>query len=325
MQIRRVCALAGAAIVLSAVGAAAESPKDVVATINGEAVTKEALSANLYDWYAPMGAEELVLTKIVAQEAKKAGVVIAPAQIKAKIEEFKKARVPQGQTFAEFMAASGRTPAYAEAMLKMTMQAEAILRKQVKVSDADLATYIKAKHILVRTTPAYRSTNPATPTDPKEMEALDTAGKAKIEEVAKELKNGMSFEDAVAKYSDDPGSKANAGDLGWFTRGQMVPEFEKAAFALKPGQMSEPIKTNYGYHIIKVIQVGSSLTGKEKKELTDEIIQSRLDVRGWIMKLRESAKLGGTLFPKPVVKAAPKQPATKVVPPSEMPPAPPAN
>src|SRR5699024_1140517 len=67
-----------------------------------------------------------------------------------------------------------------------------------------------------------------------------------------ELNNGLSFEDAASKYSQCP-SKANGGDLGEFTKGKMVPEFEKVAFELEIGKLSEPVKTQFGYHLIKVV------------------------------------------------------------------------
>lgn len=70
--------------------------------------------------------------------------------------------------------------------------------------------------------------------------------------ILEEINNGMAFEEAAKKYSNCP-SKERGGDLGEFPRGQMVQEFEEAAFSMEEGQISEPIKTQFGYHIIKLV------------------------------------------------------------------------
>ena len=75
--------------------------------------------------------------------------------------------------------------------------------------------------------------------------------KEEAEKVLKELKAGAKFEDLARKYSKD-GSKEFGGDLGYFTKDEMVPAFSKAAFALKKGEISKPVKTEYGWHIIKL-------------------------------------------------------------------------
>lgn len=74
----------------------------------------------------------------------------------------------------------------------------------------------------------------------------------KAEDILRKAKDGNDFAKLASEYSDDPGSKAKGGDLGYFPRGNMVPEFENAAFSLKPGEISDIVETPYGYHIIKL-------------------------------------------------------------------------
>jgi parvulin-like peptidyl-prolyl isomerase len=82
---------------------------------------------------------------------------------------------------------------------------------------------------------------------------LDTKqARAKAEDVLKRVKAGEDFAKLAKEFSTDPGSKEKGGDLGWFGHGQMVPEFEKAAFAMQPGQVSDIVESQFGYHIIKV-------------------------------------------------------------------------
>ena len=105
---------------------------------------------------------------------------------------------------------------------------------------------VRASHILIRAD--------ASPTSPTGR--TDEAAKKFAEELLVKIKSGVSFEKLAKQYSQDPGSAVKGGDLGFFSRGMMVPEFESAAFSLKPGEVSGIIKTQFGYHIIKV-------TGKE--------------------------------------------------------------
>ena len=96
---------------------------------------------------------------------------------------------------------------------------------------------VKVRHILIKVAPDA---------DAK----TDAAAKQKAEDILKQLKAGANFADLAKKYSDDPGSKDQGGELGFIQRGVTVPAFESAAFALKPGQLSGVVKSQYGYHII---------------------------------------------------------------------------
>jgi peptidyl-prolyl cis-trans isomerase D len=95
--------------------------------------------------------------------------------------------------------------------------------------------------------------------------------KAKAEDVlAQAKKKGADFEELAKKYSEDPGSKTKNGDLGWLVQGQTVPEFEKAAFGMNRGEVSDLVKTQYGFHIIKVLDKETAHT-KTFEEVKDSI------------------------------------------------------
>jgi peptidyl-prolyl cis-trans isomerase D len=89
------------------------------------------------------------------------------------------------------------------------------------------------------------------------------------DDVLKQAKKGAKFEDLAKKYSEDPGSKEKGGDLGWITQGQTVKDFEKTAFGLDKGQLSDLVKTQYGFHIIKVLdkETARTKTFDEVKDL----------------------------------------------------------
>ncbi len=121
-----------------------------------------------------------------------------------------------------------------------------------QVSDADLQAYytahqaqftdkeqVKVRHILIAV-PAGADAK------------ADSAAKAKAEDLLRQIKAGGNFAELAAKNSDDPGSKSQGGELGFLDRGRTVPEFDKTAFSLAPGQTSDVIKTQFGYHILQV-------------------------------------------------------------------------
>ena len=121
-----------------------------------------------------------------------------------------------------------------------------------QISDADVQAYynahqdqyqvkeqVKVRHILIAV-PAGADAK------------TDAAAKAKAEDILKQIKAGGNFADLASKNSDDPGSKTQGGELGWLDRGKTVPEFDKVAFTLAPGQTSDLVKTQFGYHILQV-------------------------------------------------------------------------
>ncbi len=107
---------------------------------------------------------------------------------------------------------------------------------------------LKVRHILVRMKGSQVPMQPGSK-DLTEEEAL-----AKARDLRKKIADGGDFAELAKTESDDPGSGQNGGDLGTVRRGSMAPSFEQAAFALPVGQVSEPVKTNFGYHLIKVEQ-----------------------------------------------------------------------
>ena len=128
--------------------------------------------------------------------------------------------------------------------------------KNAKLDEAGLRKYfeahktefeqVRARHILIRV-----SGSPS-PLRPGQKDLSDAEALAKAQDLRKRIQAGEDFAELARAESDDTGSGANGGDLGTFRHGQMVPTFEEAAFAMQPGALSEPVKSPFGYHVIKV-------------------------------------------------------------------------
>ena len=130
------------------------------------------------------------------------------------------------------------------------------LSKDAKVDDAELhksydehkAEYeqVKARHILIR------MQGSPLPVKPGQKDLTEAEALAKVQDLRSKIQAGEDFAKLATAESDDTGSGPRGGDLGAFKKGQMVPAFEQVAFSLKPGELSEPVKTQFGYHLIKV-------------------------------------------------------------------------
>jgi peptidyl-prolyl cis-trans isomerase C len=247
-------------------GTPAKKSGQVIAEVNGTTITTDDFkkeAENLPPYLRPMietpnGKKELldnmIVREIILQQAKKDGLDKSPA-VAAKLED-----------------------------LKQRVIVEAFLRKkleeQANVSDADMKKFydenkdkfksgeqVRASHILVKS-------------------------EAEAQEILAQLKKGGNFEELAKKHSID-GAAAKGGDLGWFSQGSMIPEFEKVAFGMKEGETSGIVKTKFGYHIIKL--TGKRPAGTRSFEESKELIKAKLapeKQQELLAKLKEDLKKG---------------------------------
>ena len=149
------------------------------------------------------------------------------------------------------------------------------IKKGVKVDDAALRKYyedhkseyekVRARHILIR------MAGSPVPVKPGQKDLTAEEALAKTTELRAKIQGGANFAEVAKAESDDTGSGANGGELGLFGHGQMVPSFEEAAFRLKPGEVSEPVKSPFGYHLIQVEEKQAKTFDEMKPELEPKV------------------------------------------------------
>ncbi len=265
----------------------------------------------------------LITYEIVTQKAEELGVSVTDEEVQAELDTILQETFAGDQAqFDEALAAQNMTidqlkVSYRESMLLQGAYEE-VTKDVTTVPDADIAAYFEenkadfftdekrtARHILA--TPAGEeddsttsstvagdtTTTAAAPTDAEWEAAL-----AKADEVRQELVDGGDWTTLAAEYSDDPGSKDGGGDLGLIARGEMVPEFEEAVFTLAKDEISQPIRTAYGYHIIQVTDItpAKQSTLDEVKDDISAKLLSDLKLAAWQTWL-DAAKAGiGVVF-----------------------------
>jgi foldase protein PrsA len=229
------------------------SDSEVIVESKAGDITKDELYDAMKAKYGETELRELIYEKVLADKYK-----VSDKEVDEKVNELKE---QLGDNFQLALMQYGYKD---ENDLKETfrtglMQEKAAI-KDIKVTEDEVKEYydnykpeIKARHILV--------------------EDEKTAN-----EVKKKLDEGAKFEDLAKEYSKDPGSAANGGDLGWFGPGKMVPEFENAAYALDVNEISAPVQSQHGFHIIQVTEKKEKKPFKEMKEKMEyDLKVSKLD------------------------------------------------
>jgi peptidyl-prolyl cis-trans isomerase C len=287
---------------------------EVVATVNGQNITKQQLQELFNAAIQASGAkigdlnsqqqlggytqllQDLIMDKLVAEAASTEKV--SDADVDAELAKIK-GQFPDDKAFQEQIAQSGMTPDKLKENIRTGLQQSRWMKSQVKspeITDDQAKTFyesnikefeqpetVKATHILFMVEPDA----PADVVKQKEEAAAKAAQRAAA---------GEDFTKLAKELSEEPGASESGGDLGFFPKDRMVPEFADAAFAQKVGDISKPVKTQFGWHVIKVTdkKAAGTVPFEQVKEQVVSYLKSnnqREAVQAVLNKLKESAKI----------------------------------
>jgi len=320
MTVRKVLMAVAAVVIVAAAGlgawvltAGAKRGAAVAARVNGDVVYWSQVDAEVNRAAAQFGldpknqefekqrteitktvVDQLISQRLIMQEARKRNVVASDQDVEAQVATIRQ-RFPNESDFTAALARNGLTTAGLRELIRIQLSqrrvAETVaqgtvtddeVRKQFDTNRSayDKPAQIKVSHILFRIAD-------------KSQESI-AAAKARIAQA--KLSDGAKFEDVAKQSSEDPGSAERSGDLGYVSRGTMVKEFEEAAWALKPGQTSGAVRTQYGLHIIRVYDVKPAEKAefdKVKGEIRDQLLGSKREkaFEGWIEQQRKTASI----------------------------------
>ncbi|SDW70044.1 peptidylprolyl isomerase [Paenibacillus sp. CF384] len=267
-----------------------DAGNQAVGSVNGTSITRN----QLYTEMAAVGGahtlDNLIQDELIKQAANKKGIVISDADVDAEIEKIKK-RFPSEAEFESALQQAGMTLDDLKKQTPMQLRIRKLVEPSVKVTDEQVKQFF--------------TQNKAEFDEPEQVKAshILVATKAEADEILKQLKAGADFAKLAKEKSTDVGSGSSGGDLGYFGKGDMVPEFETAAFALKVGELSGPVKSEYGYHIIKLTdhKAAKVATFDEKKaEIREQLISQKVAELspGLLEELKAKAQITNTLIGK---------------------------
>ena len=258
-----------------------------VATVDGEKITKD----ELYETLVQSGGQEalavLIDGKLIDLEVKDKKIKVTDKEVDAELATFVESTGGE-EAFKSAIEQSGMTEKEFKENIVEYLSLRKLLEPRIEITDEEIKTFfeenkeqmgqaeqVQASHILVE-------------------------DEATAKEVEQKLKDGEDFAKLAEEYSQDPGNASNGGDLGYFGKGKMVPEFEEAVFAMEVDEISGPVETSNGFHIIH-------LTGKkEAKEATledskdqvkDTIFEQKMQTEYGVLieELKEKYKVKNTL------------------------------
>ena len=247
------------------------------------------LDPDIIDYYKYESLQKTISYMLMIEEANKQGIKVLPQEVKFRIEQIVKMYKLKNLKELKTLL-SERNVSWKE--FKLQQKEEVLIAKfmngitaRVKVTPLDKKmafTEIKARHILIKV---------ASDNMTEDLKSLKKA--ESIYEMV--LANRKKFADIAKKYSDDTITAKNGGDLGWISRGQMVPDFEKQLYKMTVGSIAGPIKTMFGYHIIlaedrKDKKIPEGVT---EKEIDDQILQDKQQeaLGKWLEPLQKNAEI----------------------------------
>jgi peptidyl-prolyl cis-trans isomerase C len=250
---------------------------EVLARVNGQPVNKsdfdrliknmemsagQPVPAERRDEIFRKALDQLVTYTVLSQEVKARNIAVADTEIDGNLAEMKK-QFPTEAEFQKALKDRGMTPEKLRSDARIDMainkMMETELSSQPEATDAQVREFYDKNPDKFKQDETVRASHILIKVDPKADEGTKKAARTKADSLAKQAKGGADFAKLARENSAD-GSAANGGDLNFMSRGQTVAPFDQALFSMKPGEISDVVETEFGYHVIKVTEKKAAAT-----------------------------------------------------------------
>jgi len=242
--------------------------------------------------------ENLINRELVYQESQKQGITVDEKAIEERLKKLKE-RFPSETEFKSALSKANLSEDAVKSEFKRGMAIQRFIDKQfvqkITVSDKESKAYYDSRPDLFKQPEQVRASHILIKVDPGADESQKVEARKKMDKIQEKVQKGEDFTALAKEFSEGP-SSARGGDLGYFGRGQMVKPFEEVAFTLRSGELSDIVETQFGYHLIKVMDKKPEMTIayenikiRLEQHLKQEIVQRELSL--YVEKLKEKAKV----------------------------------
>lgn len=238
----------------------------------------------------------LIKRELLSQESKKAGVVVDKARVDKELAGYKK-NFATDKEFAAALAEAGTSEAELRTQIAgnyaMRDFIDARFKGKVKVSEQEVKDFYNKNKNSFQQPESARARHILILSKAEDSKADKARKREKLAQIKKELKGGADFATLAGRFSECP-SKAQGGDLGVFGRGQMVKPFEQAVFAMMPGDVSDIVETEFGFHLIKLEEKNPARTvafDEAKGQISNFLLQEKMNenVESFLTEVRARA------------------------------------
>ena len=250
--------------------------------------------------------ESLIDFELLYQESQKKAIKIDEAAVDEQVMKMKK-RFPTEAEFKNAVTKMNFSETALKAHIKRSLATQQFIGtyigKNDTVSDQEIKAFYESHPNLFKQPEQVRASHILIKVEPQANESQKAVAQKKMEDIQNKQKKGEDFAALAKEFSQCPSSSKN-GDLGYFSRGKMLKPFEEAAFALKPGEVSDIVETRFGYHLIKVTDKKSENTiafDEAKYRIGAYLNQKKVqkEVKLYVQKLKEKAKVERLLSESP--------------------------
>lgn len=263
---------------------------ETVATVGGEKITKEELYDTLVKSSGQQALDLMIEDKVIAMELKKEKVTVSDEEVEAELATQVES-IGGEEAFTAALEQGGITEKEFKDSITEYLSIRKIVEPRIKITDEDIK--------------AYYDENKETLDTVEQVEAshILVEDEATAKEVAKKLAEGGDFVALAKEYSKDTANASKGGELGFFGRGEMAAEFEEVAFSTKIDAISEPVKTEHGYHIIHVTDkkaAKEAVYEDSKEDIKKLLIEQEMQTAytDWLDEAKEKYDIENSLLGK---------------------------